>query len=622
MAMEAPPALPPLSRTRHALVRALRAGATPEQAASRTGWSPERVRREAIAAVEALAPPTEAGLAAGERRRIAARLLTGRDGRAESLAPAAAVWAARAAAALERVAPAPAPRAGVPERPRLGADVEIEPPAPAAGFRVVHAGCSGTYLRVELPQARLLESLDGSRTAEELERAGGVPAPMVRPLLARFAALGLLEGTERADAERRGRRVRGRATGAVQLKVGDPSALLERARPLIRRVASPAGLLAGGLAALAGPIALAARTDAGLLTGDRLQDPVLVGTLVVALLLTALAHELGHAIAVVAFGGRVRRMGLMLFYLLPAMFCDTSDAWRFPYRRQRVTVAFAGMAAQLAVVGLVCQVLWLPLGEAARAWLLLYAIANAGIIVTSLVPLVKLDGYWALAAAVDRPNLRPDGIRRAGAWARRLAFGDPVGRRDRHEAALVAFGVAAALFAPALLAYALLRWHDLLLEAGAAGAALWLIALGLVLARPLAAAWTALRARPAPRALAFCVALPLVLVGVALQLPVASSAHGSFDRSGEPPGRALVDIQSGDVRPGDRVDLGTRSLISRTVATGTVVGTSAGARVIVALDPGGRLARRGDATVHLGRRPAGAWLWSTYVVGTARALGL
>lgn len=627
--MQSSPTLAPLSRSRHALLRALRAGATPEQAAEIAGWSPERVRREAIAAVETLAPPLEPELEPEDRRRIAATLLLG--GAGDAVPAHGRAWAERAADALQRVAPAAPPAAapppGVPERPALAEGVVIEPPAPAADYRVVHAAQTRTYLRVKLAQAALLESLNGSRTVAEIERAGTVPQQIVRPLLARFASLGLLAGTERADAEERAKRLRGRAAAAVTLKVADPGPLLERARPLLRRLASPAAMVAVAALAVAACVALVARTGSGLLGGDRLSDPVLLATVAAAMVVTAVVHELGHATAVTVLGGRVRRMGVMLFYLFPALFCDTSDAWRFPYRRQRVAVAFGGMVAQVALVALACQALWLPLGESARAWLLVYALANAGMLVTNLVPLVKLDGYWALAGGLDRPNLRANAIGRAGAWARRLAFGEPVGRRDPHEAALVAFGAASALFAPALLIYALLRWHDVLLDAGAVGATVWVLLLLVVAGRPLAAGGRALAARLSAserrvRSVLVGVVLPLALVAGLLLVPMRTSVSGRFDRAGQPAGRAVVTVEGAGVRPGARAELGPRSPLSgHRAARGTVVRAAGGDRFVVAFGAGARLERSGDATVRSADRPAGAWLWSHYAVSTARALG-
>jgi putative peptide zinc metalloprotease protein len=394
----------------------------------------------------------------------------------------------------------------------------------------------------------------------------------------KFAELGLLAGTEtdrRAKPSKRGAGV------ALKLAVFDPERLLARAQPLIGSLGTWPTLVAGLYLVLLGTIAFAAHLDTGLLTSARLSDPLFLGSLLVAMLVTAMVHELGHAAAVAYFGGRVKRIGFMLFYLLPALFCDTSDAWRFPFARQRVVVAFAGPATQLAFVSLVIQVLWLGVDDAVLAWVELYVLLNLGMCVYNLIPLVKLDGYWALSAAIDRPNLRAQAIGRASAWGRRVLFGQPV-RREPGDAPMVAFGLACAAFGPALILYALLRWEDLLLGIGAAGATIWVLLAAFVAARPVKAAWSAARGR------------------------IAQPGAGALS----------VRMESGAadlVRPGDRVELGDRSLTSgRAEAHGTVIRRDADGWLL-ALAPGQRRPRGDDVTVRNGDRPVAVWLWHAHL---------
>jgi putative peptide zinc metalloprotease protein len=113
---------------------------------------------------------------------------------------------------------------------------------------------------------------------------------------------------------------------------------------------------------------------------------------------------MSHAATLVAFGGVSRRVGFMLFYLMPAFFCDVSDAWRLK-PAERVKVALAGIAAQGvlgAIAGMLAFILPRDLATLAAVFSLLCFIYG----LLNLIPFVKLDGYIALIGYLDKPNLR------------------------------------------------------------------------------------------------------------------------------------------------------------------------------------------------------------------------
>ena len=476
---------PILPINRHALLRARHAGATTEELARAAGWPLVRVERE-LAAAQAQLDAVAATRSAGDRPRSNGDV----PGRKTP----------------ER---RPASDVSLPDRPRLAEAVQIESPPPAGEHRVVHDPRSGRYLRVKLPQAAFLEGLDGTRTVPQLvaqmvAQTDRIPGSMVVPLLARFAALGLLEGAEPT---------RPKAGGSLVIKLAtvDPGPVLDRVASLLRPLARPAVLVLAAAVAVSGLVSLAVHMPAGLLHSHHLRQPLFVTSALVAVLLTTMLHELGHAGAVVVLGGRVRRMGLMLFYLLPAMFCDTTDAWRFPYRWQRVAVALSGLAVQLTITGLVAQLLWFVPGPGAQAWIALYALANIGMSAYNLIPLVKLDGYWALAAALDRPNLRSEAMARARQGVRGPGLG------------LALFGAACAAFGPLLLLYALLRWEHVLVGLGWVGALAWFVLL-------IAVAVPAIRAAARAPRLPLAVGLAAAVAALIL-VPASPRRRDGFARA-------------------------------------------------------------------------------------------
>src|SRR5712691_1316877 len=62
---------------------------------------------------------------------------------------------------------------------------------------------------------------------------------------------------------------------------------------------------------------------------------------------TSILHELAHGFACKHFGGCVRALGIGLYYLQPVFYCDVSDAWLFPKRRQRLLTHAAGVLMNL-----------------------------------------------------------------------------------------------------------------------------------------------------------------------------------------------------------------------------------------------------------------------------------
>ena len=71
-------------------------------------------------------------------------------------------------------------------------------------------------------------------------------------------------------------------------------------------------------------------------------DPRNLVWLLLAIGVVKVLHEFGHALACKHFGGEVHEMGFMLLVFSPCLYCDVSDAWRFPSKWKRIAVSAAG----------------------------------------------------------------------------------------------------------------------------------------------------------------------------------------------------------------------------------------------------------------------------------------
>ncbi|HEX6817145.1 MAG TPA: hypothetical protein VF120_02125, partial [Ktedonobacterales bacterium] len=117
-------------------------------------------------------------------------------------------------------------------------------------------------------------------------------------------------------------------------------------------------------------------------------------------------HEFGHASALRFGGGRARGMGFGIYYIYPAFYTDCTESYRLSrWGRMRVDLGgvYFDLLTSLALVG-------------AYAWthqvaLLAGALAVDWEILDQFSPVMRYDGYWALADLVGVPDfyalLRP-----------------------------------------------------------------------------------------------------------------------------------------------------------------------------------------------------------------------
>ncbi len=123
-----------------------------------------------------------------------------------------------------------------------------------------------------------------------------------------------------------------------------------------------------------------------------------------AFVIVLLAHELGHALAVVRGGLRLTSVDVL----------GVGGLCRFegyPTPRRRVLIAWAGVIAQAAIL-LITAALVLVLGRPAHAFAAdaVYALtwANGWLILVNLVPIPPLDGAeaWALVPLITAARAR------------------------------------------------------------------------------------------------------------------------------------------------------------------------------------------------------------------------
>jgi len=539
-----------------------------------------------------------------------------------------------------RPEPAAGVRAELLARPRLAPDVLVHEPITDGAPWVVQRGAQ-QYIRVGADMVRLLRTMDGTRDHADLARALG--RPWTAGQVGR--AVESLDGKRLLD-DGRVRKQSGTWFKFVppltlQFTVLRPERLLKRLAPLLALLANRFGAALALLLAVGGLPALAVQSPA---LHRALGEPLPLGLLMAlacASMLTTALHELGHGAVLTYHGGRPSRMGVMLFYLTPAFFCDVSDGWRLPHKGQRVQVALAGIVTQTVVAGSAALTAAFT-GGALRDAALVFSVSTYVTGLLNLLPFVKLDGYIALMTHLDVPHLRDRAMTDARRFLAKSLFGG--GRYERELPGAgwsVPFGLACMAFPLYLIALACSLWLDLLQGMGVIGASLVLVGVGYLAYRM----WTGGRslvreARSAGARTGRITAVWLLVAGAATAaatlISVPYTVDGGFVQQDGRTTLVLSDAADrAALREGAEVTLIRRGMVTRApVGTAVVAdphaehGTAPLSAFVPVREgnsvpvpayrvplsvPGGLPDRAGTAQVAAGERPLGSWLYLTYI---------
>ena len=359
---------------------------------------------------------------------------------------------------------------------RLASHASIDPPASTSGPWIV-ALDGVPRARVSADVASVLKELDGEKDAGQIAQKLSAPWTVsdVERVVEQVAPTGIFDAGSRRSALRR---VQFRAPLTVQLTLFDPSSVLLALHPvvafLLRR--GPLALLA--LALLGGILVLA---SAGPEIVRLFSSPLPLATylgVAAAMFASTLLHEVGHGLALSYFGGKPRRIGIMLFYLSPAFFCDVTDGWRLASRKQRVMVALAGPLVHIGLGSFALCGQAFTAGSSFKDGLLLYGVLCYTVALLNLFPFIKLDGYVALMSALDIPHLRRKSLAAAEELVARYALGTT--KQVPRPGFLALFGLASFAAGICFLVVGFQRLVPVFLQFGLAGHAAVALLLGLL----------------------------------------------------------------------------------------------------------------------------------------------
>jgi putative peptide zinc metalloprotease protein len=297
---------------------------------------------------------------------------------------------------------------------------------------IVGSASAGRYLLFGPAEREVLERLDGTRTPGEIRSD---PRTLTR-FLSKLEEVGILAG------ERVGQ------PGAPALPVDmaylrwrlfNPDRLFARTVPLLSWVWTRGFFVASlVLMAVTALFALLNWPEMARYGALALRQHYLA-ILVVAWLVT-ITHEFAHGLTSKALGGRATEVGaLLVYYCLPALYCNVSGLHLIRKRGQRLWVIAAGVYWQL-LVGTAASLAWLLLNPDALPGRLAMVLALGSLLdlVFNANPLIKLDGYYFLSQWLAIPNL----MDRSRACWRGVLWGSKTRRiAPREQRILLVFGL-------------------------------------------------------------------------------------------------------------------------------------------------------------------------------------
>ena len=379
-------------------------------------------------------------------------------------------------------------------------------------WHVIEDDLAGKYFRVR-PQAwEFIARLDAGLSVEEAWKQCMELFPESAPgqqecvnLLGQLYQSNLLH-YEAGDAaelfrrqqKRQQRELRSRLLGIMFLRIPllDPDRFLVRTLPLVGWLISVTGLLLWMAVVGAGLKTVADNWDALLAQGKGVLAPQNLALFYVALILSKLLHELGHAYFCRKFGGEVHTLGLMMLVFTPVPYVDVTSSWSLRSRRQRVLVGAAGMIVELFLAAL-CSFIWArtgPGGVNAVCYNIMF-ITSVSTLLFNLNPLLRFDGYYILTDLIGMPNLaQRSGMHLKHLW-KRWVWGLKKSRspatNGREKVWLTGFGITSGIYRLFVFGAVLLFVADQFLILGLIMAVAcligWLVAPAIRLIRYLAA---------------------------------------------------------------------------------------------------------------------------------------
>ncbi|NVJ91792.1 MAG: biotin/lipoyl-binding protein [Methylocystaceae bacterium] len=143
----------------------------------------------------------------------------------------------------------------------------------------------------------------------------------------------------------------------------------------------------------------------------------------IALSLSKIGHELGHAYTAKRYGCRIPTMGVAFLVMWPMLYTDTNETWKLRSLKERRNVALAGMTVELSLA-ILATLAWSFMGSGALRDMMLVLATTTWIssLLINISPFMRFDGYYLLSDWLNVPNLHNRSFALTRWWLREVLF--------------------------------------------------------------------------------------------------------------------------------------------------------------------------------------------------------
>ena len=335
----------------------------------------------------------------------------------------------------------------IPCPPRLRRDLTYRHEQTAEGISVtIKHPASRRFFRLEHAEYFIAQQFDGRTPLEAIRQRTEATFDAELPMEDLYAFVhtltknGLLETEDalRKDERRKPKRFRGTPL-YCRIRVCDPCELLKWLARRTGFLFTKYFVVLSAISISSAGVIIAANWREFREDIPRLYHSSMAPAIVLIIFVVIVAHEFGHGLTCTHFGGEVHEMGFAMIFMMPAFYCNVSDAWLFPERSRRLWVGFAGPYFELFLWSLAVFTWRITEPETWIHFVALTMMVASGVhTMMNFNPLIKLDGYYLLSDFLELPNLRRKSFRQVGSFLERLfGFGvdeegdEKLTKRDR-----------------------------------------------------------------------------------------------------------------------------------------------------------------------------------------------
>lgn len=194
--------------------------------------------------------------------------------------------------------------------------------------------------------------------------------------------------------------------GYVRFNFFNPDRLFRRLLPYLRWIWTPTFFFSSATLILLAALSAAGDWPVTAAYGEYILREHLVAVAIASWIVIGL-HEFAHGMTCTAFGGRASELGaLLVYYFLPALYCNVSGIHLIDRRSRRLWVIAAGVYWQL-MVGAAAFGAWRLCAPYSWAADLAFIVMLGSLldVAFNACPFIRLDGYYFLSQLLRMPNL-------------------------------------------------------------------------------------------------------------------------------------------------------------------------------------------------------------------------